>query len=1050
MTQLTEKNNPQPTASVQLETGTYEIIQNRLQNQTDNLRSRLNQLNDARKEVFGAIETQLIANDRINTNNYCIARDIIAVGNRSIFGYNVHIGLRSGIQLSDVFSVYEFRDKGFHEVDLDLMNDEKFHTDFQNLYRYYKEAFFSKFVQSGAYLYMVFQISKKSDDFKAFKWLIKDNEDGTPKLVYLDNRSDHEVRFPEQYEFKWRRVHRDNQRQGEHPHISILDRVFVETVGGDLTIKVEDNTDDGMGIYREEVEYKDQTLDDAEYLYADLGNLIALKIRPYQEDFRYFVFNEKMEQVQRVDSLEDSGVLLPDGHGLIFANGYYLQTGDYKIFDTNIRNKKFERRIISPNGEDYLYVFYNSDKGTFVLLPYNIIAQKVDTPIRCNGFTILPDGELCYFRSEDDPTKHHVVQIWQTPFISGNQIPSEHTDTYLYKVGNKDIVKAMAECNEILTLARKEDSYSGLYLDLVKKCTDVLDSYYWINKAEAFLLNEPLKDIRSTANAAIEEYEKKISIQRNTEEEILRVRTKAENLFGKVKRQTFESVDMYVHALADLRVLRGEIISLKELRYTDLVLVEQLEEQATESSEKLSQGCVQFLLEEDALLPYQEKIEEKNKELAGVHTAKEAEDLLTEVDGIGGELELLIDIVSNLKIEDATQTTRIIDNISGMYAHLNQVKAAVRRHRKELMGTEAVAEFNAQLKLLDQGIINYLDVSDTPQKCDEYLTKLMVQLEELESKFVEFDEFIGTITDKREEIYNAFESRKKSLIEARNNRTSSLQRAAERILNGIQNRVKSFKEVSAINGFFASDLMIDKVRDIISQLIELEDSNKANALQTQLKTLKEEAIRQLRDKQDLFVDGQNVIQLGKHKFSVNVQPLDLTVVQKDGKMFFHLTGTDFYEEITDEAFLATKDVWQQHLVSENAEVYRSEFLAYQLFQELNTNGKAKNFDYEDWDAAKTAVQKFAATRYEEGYTKGIHDEDAAKILQALMQLKEHIDLLYFSPDARGFAQLFWEKFLEEERKELLAHQLKSAGVILEVFPDTHEFDYLVEEIRKTL
>ena len=34
----------------------------------------------------------------------------------------------------------------------------------------------------------------------------------------------------------------------------------------------------------------------------------------------------------------------------------------------------------------------------------------------------------------------------------------------------------------------------------------------------------------------------------------------------------------------------------------------------------------------------------------------------------GGELEMLIDIVGNLKIEDATQTTQIIDGISTIYA----------------------------------------------------------------------------------------------------------------------------------------------------------------------------------------------------------------------------------------------------------------------------------------------------------------------------------------------------------------------------------------------
>ena len=58
---------------------------------------------------------------------------------------------------------------------------------------------------------------------------------------------------------------------------------FVETVGGDLTIKIEDNTEDGTGVYSEPVRNADQVLDDAEIFYAIVGNLILLKIKPYQE-----------------------------------------------------------------------------------------------------------------------------------------------------------------------------------------------------------------------------------------------------------------------------------------------------------------------------------------------------------------------------------------------------------------------------------------------------------------------------------------------------------------------------------------------------------------------------------------------------------------------------------------------------------------------------------------------------------------------------------------------------------------------------------------------
>ena len=56
-------------------------------------------------------------------------------------------------------------------------------------------------------------------------------------------------------------------------------------------------------------------------------------------------------------------------------------------------------------------------------------------------------------------------------------------------------------------------------------------------------------------------------------------------------------------------------------------------------------------------------------------------------------------------------------------------------------------------------------------------------------------------------------------------------------------------------------------------------------------------MRQLKDRSELFVAGQDIIKFGTHKFTVNTQPLDLTVVNKQDALFFHLSGTDFFERI---------------------------------------------------------------------------------------------------------------------------------------------------------
>ncbi|NRB60695.1 MAG: DNA repair ATPase [Winogradskyella sp.] len=1031
---------------IALDSGTYEIIQSRLLKQKNDLQNRLHLLNEERKKVFGSLETQLIANDRINTENNCIARDIVSIGNLSLFGYNVHFGLRTSISLSDVFSVYEFERNGetlgFKESTsgLTLIDDPVFINDFENLYKYYRNTIFSKFAIIGNYLHMVFQLSESVTDIKTFKWLIKGNT-----LQYVDNRSDHEYRYPEQYDFVWIEAGRDNQRHGTHAHVSILDKVFVETIGGDLTIKVEDNTDNGKGIYDEDVEYKDQTLDDGQYRYADLGNLIVLEIKPFQEAPRYFVYNHKLKVVEKINSIAQSAVLLPDDQGIIFPSGYYLQTGEYNVFSNSTYELKFQQKITSPNGEDHLYVFYDPNDSVYVLMSYNVIEQEVKTPIVCNGFTILEKGELCYFRTEDEQTKHHMMQIWQTPYLNGDIMPSEHEDTLLFKIGNKDIVKAMAETNELITLLNKEDSYDGLYDDIANASKDILDSYYWIAKEETQQLNLPLAEINKASNAAIDEFEKVKQLRRQAEQETVSISKKSEALFSKVKSTSFKTINDFVELLTQLRTLRGETIGLYEVRYVDYEFIKNIEAQIVEQNDTISRRATTFLLDDKALEPYHNAIAEKQKALDALRKVIDIKALEEEVNKIAEDLELLIDIVSNLDIEDTSHSTKIIENISLIFATINQVKAAIKNKLKAVGKKEAQADFTAQLKLIDQSIINYIDISNTPEKCDEFLTKVSIQLEELEGKFSDFEEYITQIIEKREEVYTAFDNRKSSLIEARNKKTIALQNAAQRIIKGGQKKAESLDNIAAINGYFASDLMINKVRDIISQLKDLGDIGKSEAIETALKVAREDALRKLKDRNELYEDGDNIIKLGKHKFGVNKQQLDITIVFKDDELYYHLTGTDFYQKLDNDILNNSKDIWNQELISEDQNVYRAAYLAYNIF----TNGDEKALLSFNADELLKHVQDFISGDYSGGYVKGVHDYDAIQFLKVLLQKHKELDLLIYQPNIRAEAQFFWNNLSEECSTEY-NHVLKSAGEVLAVFPESKEYDFIIEELSKDI
>lgn len=1040
-------NTAPPETPPALEQGTYEILRARLAAQGTELRTRLEQLNRARQEVFGAIPTALLATERITTPNNCLARDLIPLGGqRFLFGYNVHLGLRSEIQLADVFGLYELRDHRFAELPLTPLADERFLTDFRSLYHYYRHTVFAKFSLDGPFLFMVFRVGKAIPDIKTFKWHCQDG-----RLTYVGNRFDHEYRYPPTHEFEWTRTHRELHRSGLHPHIAIEDRVFVECVGGDLTVKVEDNTTSGEGIYSEPVEQKDQTLDDAEIYYAVLGSLILLKIRPYQEpQFRYLVFNEKLKEVRRIDALAEACVLLPDQQGIVFPRGYYLQSGECKLFETALTDMVFYKRIVSPNGEDVLYTFYNRLSGHYVLLSYNLIARTVETPIVCGGFSLFDNGEMALFRVEDEPQRHHALQIWQTPYLAQAWQPDVPSTSYLRTIGNPELVRAMAECQEVLTLLGKDDTYGDLYLDLVRRTADILDTYFWLDRPDTFRLREPLHGLHETAAAALAEFDKVLRLRRTATQTLQQAVRRVTDLLRAISQTRFERLADFVQRLHELRALRGELLSLRDVRYLDVPTLDQHEQKLAAETTRLSERAVAFLLQPQALDPARARIDQLRAAVPGVAKVTEATALEQELNTAAAELDLLTETVTNLKIQDATEATRIVEDLSALYAVLNQARAALKQRLRELRGVEAQAEFASQARLLEQALANYLDLATTPPKCDEFLNRLLVQVEELEARFADFEEFVVQLAEQRTAFAAAFEARKLELVEARNRRANGLLAAAERILKAITHRAASFTTPPDLNGYFATDAMVEKVRDLIRQLLELGDSVKAEDLQTRLKTVQEDAVRQLKDRQDLFAGGPNLLQLGRHQFRVNTQELSLTMVPRGDALCLHITGTSFFEPATDPELLATRPVWGLESASETPAIYRGEFLAYRILNALEAAGTVAAAAGWTDDERLAHVRAFMATRFTEGYAKGVHDLDAARLLGALLELHQKLGPLRHPPPARACAAVFWSLFPEGEEKALLRARLESYGQIDRLFPGRHRASTQIAELQERL
>mgnify|MGYP000856101217 CR=1 FL=1 len=1061
------------TTNETLEGGNYEVVRARLLAQAKELGARLDRLNAKRREVFGGTELEVVAQERVRTENNCVPRDVVGLtlpattegvedglgGERLLLGFNVFLGLKKETRASDLFSVHRCAQNEDGTWDLSelplaeaapFLVDPAFEKELASLYAYFKDTKLVQVRKTETRLLAIFQIGTSATELKVFRWRIDAN--GT--ISFMDARGEGDHVFPKRYDFEWIPVGRDRQVQGRYPHLSILDQVFLETTGGDLTIKIENNTESGQGIYSEAVEDKNQSLDDAQVRYAKVGGLILIEVLPFRETKkRYFVYNPRVTRVTRLDAIGASCRTLPDDQGILFPGGFYLETGEHKVFDEDSAGLELKRVIASPNGEDVLYVFHRRDEGLYQLLPYNVIRKELQTPIRVHGYTIQDDGKLLVFRAVDEPSRVHPVQIWKTPFTSAEFAAKAPTNgSFLAKVGNADLVRGVSDGFTVRRLVESAEPSRANYEALIKAIGRTLDAHYWLANEEV-QLDGPLKELRRTAELIVDEFEKLLALRKRATEALDGARAKQAELLAELRAADFHSVDAFMRALTSLRHQRGALVTLKEIRYVDEAGLQALEAEVIEHFERTSRACVTFLLGDDALVPIRARLDGILVRIEEVKKVADVVPIQTELDETSTGLDVVSEVVQGLEVDDATARTRILEGISEVYGHLNRTRATVVSRRKELATAEGRAEFGAQFKLLAQAVSSSLALTDTPERCDEQLARLMVQLEELEARFSELDELTSQLVEKREEIYEAFGTKKQQLLDARQRRAENLMQAAARIFEGIGRRVRGFAEVDELNAYFASDPMITKVRQIADQLRELGDSVKADEVDSKLKSGRQDALRALRDKVDLAEEG-DLLRLGKHRFSVNTQPLELTMVPREDGMALHLTGTEFYEAIDDAAFAATRDFWSQELVSETPEVYRGEHLAVSILERAEAHVDGLSLA-ELHDAQRSEggllelVRRVATSRYDEGYERGVHDVDATKILERLLALRESADLLRFPATSRAIACLFFASASADERA-LLARRGRSLGRLRASFGASEEHETFARELGEII
>ncbi|MFB9243508.1 DNA repair ATPase [Massilia antarctica] len=1008
-----------------LESSSFDLLRARLGEHGKALQAKAALLNASRLAEFGRQDMLLKTRTRARTDNNCIARDLVLVGDVLLFGYKVFMGLRQETQVADVFALYRLRAEGDNAeleplaLEQTFLDEPRFLAEFRELYSYYKNAQLVQLRVHQGKLLAAFKIGERISDVRVFRWQLDDQGAAT----YIDNRGERDIALPPAHDFEWIQTTREQHVLGKHPHINILDTLFVETVGGDMTVKIENNTDTGLGIYAEAVEDRNQSLNDGDIAYAALGELILLRIKPYRESvFRFLVFNRRTAQVRRVDAIGNSCVQLPEDHGIVFPEGCILQNGDTKVFADMPQDLRFERRVLSPNGEDVLYVFYGVEQGVYVLLTYNMIGKTLAQPLVAHGYAHYADGSMLLFSADsEEATRNHPMQLWQTAFVSDDhaalQAPRQ---SYLGKIGNRELVRGLSELLSLARAVREQadaprDQLPGRFVfeALLRQCRRIADAFHWLGTPEANDAGHDLHAMITVAEATLDEFDKAAAVRRAAAATLAQAAQAQRQLLTDTASRLWQSPADFADALDAIRLARGRLASLKEQRYMDVAQLDALDQQLAAEETRVAANTVTFLARDDAFARFTEELARQRAQLPEMHTTAELGPLGESLDRDAARLDGLTELLGTLAVGDAALRTRILNTMSGIYADVNKLRAQARQRRKQLSQGESAAEFAAQFQLFGQSVDSALEQSDSPERCDELLTRLLAQLEDLEARFAEQEDYLAEIGHKRESVYEALEGRKQALLDQRERRVQAIVEAARRILAGVPKRLAQLNDPAQLEAYFASDALLGKLRASIAELRKLGGAVGADDLAGQLKALREQGQRALRDRNEL-VTG-NTIRLGKHAFTVNQQALDLALVTHEGQPAYHLAGTDYFAPLADARLAALQAYWGFETVSESSQVYRAEYLAWQVVlsaqrgeagMEWNALAQAARDPAEP--ALEDAVRRFAAPRFHEGYQKGIHDHDASLILRQLLPMLEQARLLRYSPLARAVALIYWQ------------------------------------------
>ncbi|MGW3131014.1 DNA repair ATPase [Streptomyces sp. NPDC001123] len=1009
-----------------VEDGTYQILRARLTDRAAELGRRAASLNSRRQDAFGSRPLELAGSARPRTGGEGIGCGVVAVRPDVLL-----LGTSAPDLAAGLLSLHALDGSPLRPGHVPgLLDDERFHRDLAELLRYYRDARLTDLRRTASgRLLAVFRTGENEGDLRVLSWQLP--ADLADRVEYLGNHGERDLPQPPVSELPWTTTGREYHADGRILIEGGEGAVSVATTGGSLTVRA--HPGDRL-LFQEAVDEPLQSLADATVAYSATGPLLLLRIRPYNEPAdRYLVVNTRTGSVRRQDSLGRGARLLPAEQGLIFPGGYELADGSHRAFRIGggavgavgvgagsagggsagsgtsgtsgmsaasaADELRFDAVLPSPNGEDLLYVLCRPGRAQVLLLPWNTVRREAASALHGAAFTLLPDGTLILLRPDHEPVRTHELQLWQTPFQSADHAAAQPVgDGPLARIGNADLVAGIADCLDVVrgaTAAVQENPSTAAPELILDACAKAADRHYWL--ADTGLL-EPLTELRAAAEQLLAEQARVRRLAARAAQALDQAAAEAAALVRRSHGEPPTDADAWTVLLAELRRAQGRTRTLRELPQLDLAALEEVEADLAAELAAATERAFAFFAGPDAFAAPLAAARLAGEEAASVATAAEAARLADRLTEQADALATVTDLVTGAADADPSAGTAVLLAIGEVLAAVNRARAVLTTRRRALLDAEHRAAHAAESALLAQATTAALSAADSPAACDDQLARLLLRVDALEARFAEAEDLAADLALRREEIRQAFAARRQTLLDEATAHADRVAASARRALQALSRRLAGLGSAADVHAAQAADPMALRIRAAAGELRDLDDQVRAQELEDGLLGAVRSTLRELRDRADLSEDGGATVRLGRHRFAVRREPVELTLQPDGDGLAFVVTGTGYRRSAALPELLAGREFWTQPLVSESPTLYRAEYLAAALLSTATGDPGEPLLDQ---------VRRAAERGYDEGYERGVHDHDAAAILAALLRLRAGAGLLRHPAEVRATAQLFW-------------------------------------------